>query len=113
MGGRGAGSGFTRVIMAAESKTIAKENVKLLPHQIKDVAERFISKKTTNFYKDYKITKKENGNYLLQSTKPGNVPGSKAIYYKEISTDGNTLYSYKNTYDQFGKFVHRKYKYGE
>jgi hypothetical protein len=43
-------------------------------------------------------------------TKPGNVPGSYAIYYKEIAADGTTLKVYKNTYDPAGNLVHTKDK---
>jgi len=42
--------------------------------------------------------------------KPGNVPGSKAIYVKEIDSSGKTLKVYKDTYDPQGKLVHRKDK---
>ena len=50
-----------------------------------------------------------NGNYLVKMTKPGNVPGSKANYYKEIFPDG-TSKVYKDTFDPSGNLVHRKDK---
>lgn len=43
-------------------------------------------------------------------TKPGNVPGSKAIYYKEIGADGRTIKVYKDTFDPKGNLVHTKDK---
>jgi len=43
-------------------------------------------------------------------TKPGNVLGSKAIYYKEIDSMGNTIKVYKKTYDPTGKLVYTKNK---
>lgn len=42
-------------------------------------------------------------------TKPGNVPGSKAIYYKEIDSYGNTIRVYKETYDSAGNLVHKHF----
>jgi hypothetical protein len=41
---------------------------------------------------------------------PGRVPGSKAIYYKIIDSDGKTVRVYKETYDPHGNLVHRKEK---
>lgn len=42
--------------------------------------------------------------------KPGNVPGSKAIYYKEVSPSGNTTRVYKETYGPDGRLIHIKEK---
>lgn len=42
--------------------------------------------------------------------KPGNVPGSRAEYFKEVDAFGKTTASYKITYDNKGNFVHRKEK---
>lgn len=50
------------------------------------------------------------GSYVVKMTKPGNVPGSKAIYYKVVSADGKTLKVYKETYDPTGKLLHNKNK---
>ena len=54
--------------------------------------------------------KMPNGNYMAKMTKPGDVPGSKAIYYKEISPDGTTIKVYKDTFDPAGNLVHTKPK---
>ena len=43
-------------------------------------------------------------------TKPGNVPGSKAIYYKELTLDGKTIKVYKKTFDPNGNLIHTKDK---
>lgn len=51
------------------------------------------------------------GTYIFEVTKPGNVPGSRAIYYKIISYTGETLAAFKDTFDHLGKFVHRKVKW--
>jgi len=42
--------------------------------------------------------------------KPGNVPGSKAVYYKEVDANGNTIRVYKETYDPQGNLIHTKTK---
>ena len=41
---------------------------------------------------------------------PGRVPGSKAIYYKEVDSNGRTLKVYKETCNPNGNLVHRKDK---
>lgn len=48
--------------------------------------------------------------YIYQSKKPGNVPSSYAIYYKEVDSSGKTIKVYKDTYDNKGHLVHRKNK---
>ena len=42
------------------------------------------------------ITKNGSG-YIYQSKKPGNVPGSYAIYYKEVDVSGNDVFIVTNT----------------
>lgn len=70
--------------------------------------------KTTvkNQYLDLKVAKAKNGNYIALSYNPGRVEGSYAVYVKIISPKGETISVYKDTYDNNGKFVHRKFKYG-
>lgn len=45
-----------------------------------------------------------------QATSPGRVPGSKAVYEKQIDTAGKTIQSTKTTYDPKGNIVHVKDK---
>jgi hypothetical protein len=52
----------------------------------------------------------DEGGVIVMMTKPGDVPGSKAIYYKIIGSDGNTVRVYKETYNPTGKLVHVKEK---
>ena len=52
----------------------------------------------------------DDGTYLVTMTKPGDVIGSKAIYFKLIAPDGNTVRVYKETYDPLGNLVHTKEK---
>ena len=42
-------------------------------------------------------------------TKPGNVSGY-AEYYKIVDPKGNTIETFKDTFDNMGKLIHRKYK---
>ena len=51
-----------------------------------------------------------NENYRIKMENPGRVPGSKAIYYKEVDRKGNTIRVYKETYDPSGNLVHTKEK---
>lgn len=67
-------------------------------------------KKMSNSNTDITITEHENGLIVIRYKKPGNVPGSYAIYYKIIFKDGSIRSVFKDTYDNHGKFVHRKIK---
>ncbi|HEX7076763.1 MAG TPA: RHS repeat-associated core domain-containing protein, partial [Hyphomicrobiaceae bacterium] len=46
----------------------------------------------------------------VQATKAGDVPGSKAVYEKQIDSAGTTVQSTKTTYDAEGNIVHVKDK---
>ena len=50
------------------------------------------------------------GGVAVQATKPGDVPGSKAVYEKQIDADGTTTQSTKTTYDPDGNIVNVKDK---
>jgi hypothetical protein len=81
------------------------KNLDSLPCKIKDTIEDATSK-----FQDFKLLRDNNNNYIVSMTKPGNVIGSKAIYYKKISPEGRTIEMFKDTFDHSGKFVHRKFK---
>jgi len=51
-----------------------------------------------------------NEGVAVQATKAGDVPGSKAVYEKQIDSEGNTVQSTKTTYDPQGNIVHVKDK---
>ena len=51
------------------------------------------------------------GTYFVEVTKPGNISGSKAIYYKIISESGETLSVFKDSFDHLANFLHRKVKW--
>ncbi len=95
-------------LMKEKSKSKAVKNVTKLPSKIQDSVKKFFkggSNKYSSFTVDY-----EDNKYIVKMIKPGNVPGSKAIYVKEIDSSGKTLKVYKDTYDPQGKLVHRKDK---
>ena len=90
-------------------KTNALQSIDNLPVNIQDNIKRFF-KGSSNSYTNFSVEFLENGNYMTTMTKPGNVPGSKAIYYKEIGSSGNTIKVFKNTFDPAGNLVHTKKK---
>ena len=108
-GGFGKTNGARRSILSAESKSSALNKTKSLPNKIQSSYTKYVKDTTTSKYTDYKITKNGSG-YIYQSKKPGNVPGSYAIYYKEVDASGKTIKVYKDTYDNKGNLVHRKNK---
>ena len=108
-GGFGKTRGAQKSIISADNKISAIKKIKLLPKKIQSSYTKYVKDTTTNKYTDYKITKNGSG-YIYQSKKPGNVPGSYAIYYKEVDSSGKTIKVYKDTYDNKGHLVHRKNK---
>lgn len=108
-GGPSGGPHKEGTLTKASSKVEAKEKTKELPSVLKSSWERFVGK-TSNAYKNYSASHNGNGGYVFKTTKPGNVPGSRAEYFKEVDAFGKTTASYKITYDNHGNFVHRKEK---
>ena len=108
-GGFGNTKGSKRSILSADNKSTALSKIKILPKNIQSSYTKFVKDTTTSKYTDYKIIHSGNG-YIYQSKKPGNVPGSYAIYYKEVDSNGKTIRVYKDTYDNKGNLVHRKNK---
>lgn len=56
------------------------------------------------------VGKEKNGNDQIKMENPGRVPGSKAVYYKIVDSEGRTVRVYKETYDPNGNLVHVKEK---
>lgn len=79
------------------------------PQPIASSARKFF-KGSSNAYNKFTITKMTDGSYHFTMEKPGNVPGSKAVYHKIVSAEGKTIEVYKDTFDPHGKLVHRKDK---
>lgn len=50
------------------------------------------------------------GAKAFQANVPGRVPGSRAVYEKQVDAAGNTLEYTKTTYDPAGNIVHVKDK---
>lgn len=91
------------------TKSDAIAGVKNLPEAIQSKVKDFY-RGGSNAYNNFGVEQLESGNYLVQMTKPGNVPGSYATYFKEITEVGETVITYKNTIDPFGNLVHTKIK---
>lgn len=108
-GGFGNTKGAKKYIFYAENKIEALKSVSALPKRIQASFTKFVKDTTTSKYAEYKVLVNSRG-YIYQSTKCGDVPGSYAVYYKEVDKDGKTLKVYKDTYDNNGYFVHRKIK---
>ena len=96
-------------LLQANTKQEAKNAVSTLPSNIQKSVKDFFNG-GSNKYTDFSVTQSQNGNYLISMTKPGNVPGSYAVYNKIISSDGVTLDVYKITYAPDGSIVHIKDK---
>lgn len=112
-GGRGGGlfngTKGSRTISTATKKSTALSGVDKLPEIIQKGVKSFF-KGSSNNYSDYSVAKNKDGSYTVKMGNPGRVPGSKAIYYKIIDSDGKTVRVYKETYDPQGNLVHRKEK---
>ena len=108
-GGPSGGLHKTGYLLKAANKSEAKQKTGNLPTVLQPNWGRFVGK-TSNKYKDYSVTHDGSGGYLFKATKPGNVLGSRAEYFKGVNAFGETTASYKITYDNHGKLVHRKEK---
>ena len=97
-----------KAVFKVGSKTEALQSLKNLPDDVAANVKRFV-KKSGSGYTEYAVDIIENGNYQVKMTKPGNVSGY-AEYYKVIDPKGNTIETFKDTFDNLGKLVHRKYK---
>jgi len=103
------GAGKIKSILNAGSKADALKSVDELPSNIQSKVKSFF-KGGSSSYVDFSVEPMEDGSYIVKITKPGNVPGSKAIYYKIIDYAGSTVRVYKETYDPAGNLVHVKDK---
>ena len=82
------------------------------PPKVSREIKKFFQKSTTNHHNDFRVTRNTDGTYTAISDNPGQVPGSHAVYVKIIGPRGGIKSFYKTTYDNKGKKVHTKYKYG-
>ena len=65
-----------------------------LANQLTDSLVRSI-KRSSNEYSKFTLELIRENVYLFKMVKPGDVPGSKAIYYKLLASEGNTLKALK------------------
>ncbi|OQY56928.1 MAG: hypothetical protein DRR08_22210 [Candidatus Parabeggiatoa sp. nov. 2] len=79
------------------------------PVQQKNI-ERFRNKIPSNAKENIGIYILPNGSVAVQATSPGKVPGSKAVYEKQIDVNGKTIQYTKTTYDPQDEIVHVKDK---
>ena len=86
----------------------ARANIPLLPIIIQDSVKRFWNNGSNN-YVSFSVSHDTSGNYIAIMEKPGEVTGSKAIYFKIIDSQGKSRV-YKETYDPQGNLVHSKNK---
>ena len=100
------GTGGT--VFKVGSKSDALKSLTELPDDVAKNVKRFI-KKSGSGYTEYSVELLENDNYQVKMLKPGDVSGY-AEYYKTIDSRGTTIETYKDTFDNSGNFVHRKYK---
>lgn len=112
--GTGAGGNFgntkgSRIIMNANKKSDALGSVNRIPELIQKSVKSFF-KGSSNNYNNYSVTKNSDDTYTVKMENSDRVPGSKAIYYKIIDSDGKTIKVYKDTFDPQGNLVHRKDK---
>lgn len=96
----------TLVQASSQEEMLKKlQQFEFLPHKIiKTVSE------ATSHYKDFEIFIDPDKNYIVAMTKPGNLPGRRAIYYYKITPTGKTLQMFKDSFYNGDKFDHRKYK---
>ena len=98
-----------RTLYEGITKSAALNAVGTLPKEIQGGVKSFF-KGGSNRYKGFAVEKIGNDLYRVTMVNPGKVPGSKAVYYKIIDSQGRTVRVYKETYDPEGKLVHVKEK---
>jgi hypothetical protein len=71
---------------------------------------RFQKKIPSNAKENVELRNLPNNGVAVQATSPGKVPGSKAVYEKQIDVNGKTIQATKTTYNPQGNIVHVKDK---
>ncbi len=98
-----------RTKLSANTKSSALGSIGDLPSLIQKTVRDFF-KGGSSKYNSFGVNQMSNGNTLIKMEKPGNVPGSRAVYYKEVDPYGKTIRVYKETYGPDGKLIHTKEK---
>ena len=82
-----------RTIYEGSSKSSALSSVSSLPKKIQSGAKSFF-KGGSNHYNSFSVETLSNGNYQIKMENSERVPGSKAIYYKIVDSEGRTVRIY-------------------
>jgi RHS repeat-associated protein len=93
------------VVAAKEAAAVTE----LTAAQLKNV-ERFMGKVPANAKESLTVRALPNEGFAAQAVSPGRVPGSSAVYEKQIDATGKTIQYTKTTYDPAGNIVHVKDK---
>ncbi|VTU29148.1 Cell wall-associated polypeptide CWBP200 [Variovorax sp. PBS-H4] len=101
---RGAGQTLAKGVGTATA-----QEVRLTIEQAKNIA-RFEKKLPANAKDGVGVRPLPNEGVAVQATSPGRVPGSSAVYEKQIDAAGTTVQYSKTTYDPAGNIVHVKDK---
>lgn len=111
--GIGPGLGFVgqlgkvKGLLAAEKEAVAA--TELTAAQLKNI-ERFMGKVPANAKESLTVKALPNEGVAAQAVSLGRVPGSLAVYEKQIDATGKTIQYTKTTYDPAGNIVHVKDK---
>ena len=108
-GGPSGGPDKNGILLEADTKQEAREKTQTLPGFLQANWKRFV-KNTSSKYLDFRVERARHGGFMFRATKPGNVPGSRAVYFKTLDAFGETTDVFKITYDNHGNFVHKKDK---
>ncbi len=88
---------------------IAAKEIGPTAEQLKNIA-RFGKRLPSNAKDSISVKSLPNEGIAAQATSPGRVPGSSAVYEKQIDGAGNTIQYTKTTYDPSGSIVNVKDK---
>ncbi len=95
---------------AATSVAMAVNKPLKAADKIQKNIKRFTKKVPANAKGNIEQHALPDGGVAVQATSPGKVPGSKAVYEKQIDSSGTTIQATKTTYDPKGNIVHVKDK---
>lgn len=81
-----------------------------IPPKATEVIKAFVRKKLTNKYEDIKVTKQNDGSYMIAAYIKGRTEGEHAVYVYHVGHRGGKINLYKDSYYSDGSLKHRKYK---
>ena len=101
-----------QTLIKENSRSEAIKKIQNLPEEIQKSVKDFF-KSGSNKYTDFSVVKELDGSYTVSMTKPGDVPGSYAIYTKTVNSNGETISVIQTAYDKEGNLVHYHNKYNK